>query len=114
MSKFRTPYALLAILLWLAAILVALLSITLLLDLFFEIVARFSASGLDALDALNRSQQASFGGSLLIFLLGLLFVPVFIGGIDHHIRRFGQPRAWRPLAAILGIEAAVLLLTWFI
>lgn len=107
MNRFRTPYTILAALLWLTTAALGLVSIVVLRDLFFRLVARFTVVGQNAYDLFLQTQQAGVGSSILAVALGIVWIATFIGGIENHYRQFGKPGAWRPLAWVIGAEAAI-------
>lgn len=97
----------LAIALWLASSVLALLALNGAADVAAAIYAAFWAGGGEYgavyYDAVALRQMVILPGSLLV-------VAVIIGSLEYSLRHFNTPGSWRLYAHILGAEAAILLL----
>jgi len=97
----------LAVVLWIASSVLALLALHGAVDVTATIYAAFWAEGGLYGDA--------YGGAValrqIVVLFGsLIVVATIIGGLEYSLRHFNTPSLWRLFARILGVEAGILLL----
>ncbi|MBN1249875.1 MAG: hypothetical protein JXC32_19590 [Anaerolineae bacterium] len=108
----RSPASVaLAVILWLATSGLSVAMIPLIIDLATGVYAAFWAD-------YGAPGQAYYSivaiRQLMVMFLAMVAVAVTIGGAEYHARNFGTERSWRIYARTLGIEVAVVLMTWIV
>ena len=94
----------LALLLWVATLLLGMQALYAALQLYYLFIGSFGF----ALDQAQRSAP------LLVCSLGLLLMMMVLGSAEFHRTRVGQPQSARLFAWVLGVELAIVLLYYFL
>ena len=106
---FNKPIILkgLAIALWIASSVLALLALNGAVDVATTIYAAFWAEGVQY----GETYYGAMALRQIVILPGsLLIVATIIGGMEYHLRHFNTPGSWRLFSHVLGAEAGILLL----
>jgi hypothetical protein len=51
---------------------------------------------------------------VVVFLLGLSWIVIFIGGGEYHAKRLGQPKSWKLFGWTIAVELSILALALYI
>lgn len=94
----------LALLLWLASVILGLQAIYSTLQLFYLIFGGFGGN-------MALAQRVA---PAVVFVSGLVAIMVILGSAEYHRTRVDQPQSWRLFAWVLGAELALVLLHAFL
>ncbi len=111
-TKLTTKAA--AFVLWLVTAVGGLWQIGLVRDMLFRLMFRFQPAGRSGYEAFKLQQRVGALSIFFVFLLGMIWIAVVIGGAEYHRRRIGRPESWRLFVRVLAVEFAIALLPLFI
>lgn len=94
----------LAIVLWLATVILGLQDIYAVRDIFSLALVRLGGT----------LKDAEHFSPWLVLILGMFFVFFIIGTSEYHRKHVGQPASWRLFAGSLAVEAGILILYYIL
>jgi hypothetical protein len=102
-TSFVLPRVL-AVLLWLATVILGLADIYFALQIFVTVYARF----------FNDPGPAGVLYYVLLLILPLIYLAVIVLTGEYHLKHAGQPGSWRLFAQTLAVLIAIPLLAFFV